>query len=88
MAIVAQLDRLSALPVDELLALRYARYRAMGSFSSAPPAAPVRPERQGIGDRLRTLFDIGRMSLGLPDGTALRPQAADEADDPPLREEV
>jgi acetyl-CoA carboxylase carboxyl transferase alpha subunit len=87
-AIMAELDRLGLIPVDELLERRYARYRAMGSFSSAPPAVPARPERQGIGERLRTLFDIGRMSLGLPEGTALRPQAADEADDPPLLEEV
>jgi len=86
--IVAQLDRLAVVPVDELLAARYARYRAMGAFAAATPSVAPRPERQGLGDRLRTLFDIGRITLGLPDGGPLRPQAADETDDPPLREEV
>ncbi|MFI5255217.1 MAG: acetyl-CoA carboxylase carboxyltransferase subunit alpha [Candidatus Limnocylindrales bacterium] len=87
-AILAQLDRLSAIPVEELLAARYARYRAMGAFSTTPAPVPIRPERQGLGDRLRTLFDIGRITLGLPDAGPLRPQAADEVDEPPLREEV
>ncbi len=87
-AIVAHLDRLAAMPVDALLAARYLRYRAMGAFSTVTPTAPARPERQGLGDRLRTLFDIGRINLGLPDGGPLRPQAADEADEPPLREDV
>jgi hypothetical protein len=47
-----------------------------------------RIERPGFGDRLRTLFDIGRITLGMPDGGPLRPGAADEADEPPLREDV
>ena len=87
-AVVAQLERLAAIPVEELLAARYARYRAMGAFSTVTPAPPPRPERHGLGDRLRTLFDKGRITLGLPDGGPLRPGAADETDDPPLREDI
>ena len=87
-AIVAQLERLARIAVEDLLEARYARYRAMGAFITAPPAIVQRPERQGFSERLRTLFEIGRITLGGPEPTALRPQAADDADEPPLREEI
>ena len=86
--IVAQLDRLSGFEVDELLDARYARYRAMGAFATAKPTVAPRPQRPGITERLRTLFEIGRITLGGPEPAPLRPQAADETDEPPLREEI
>jgi acetyl-CoA carboxylase carboxyl transferase subunit alpha len=65
-AIVDQLDALAALPVDELVDRRYARYRALGAFTevSAPP--PAAPERPGLADRLRDLFDPGRWMPSVP----------------------
>lgn len=87
-AIVAHLDRLAGLELDALLDARYARYRAMGAFATVVPTPSVRPERQGLGERIRTLLEIGRITLGGPEPIHMRPQAADEADEPPLREEV
>ena len=88
-AIGRQLDRLAAVPVEELLEARYARYRAMGAFTVAvEPVAAPRVERIGLADRIRTLFDVGRIALGGPETPPLRPQAADDVDEPPLREEV
>jgi acetyl-CoA carboxylase carboxyl transferase subunit alpha len=88
-AVGQQLDRLAAVPVDALLEARYARYRAMGAFAvAAEPVAVARVERPGLADRIRSLFDVGRINLGGPETPPLRPQAADDVDDPPLREEV
>jgi acetyl-CoA carboxylase carboxyl transferase subunit alpha len=88
-AIARQLDRLAVVPVEELLDARYARYRAMGAFTVAvEPVAAPRVERIGLADRIRTLFDVGRIALGGPETPPLRPQAADDVDEPPLREEV
>ena len=56
-AIVAQLDRLSRIPLDELVEARYRRYRNMGAFSTvSEPAPPAPPERPGLTDRLRGLL--------------------------------
>lgn len=83
------LDRLASEPVEALLAARYARYRAMGAFTiAAEPVAAPRVERIGLADRIRTLIDAGRIALGGPETPPLRPQAGDDVDDPPLREEV
>ncbi len=88
-AIALQLDRLATVPVDELLEARYARYRAMGAFDVAiEPAVAPRVERPGLADRLRSLFEVGRITLGGAETAPLRPQAADDVDEPPLREEV
>jgi acetyl-CoA carboxylase carboxyl transferase subunit alpha len=88
-AIGRQLDRLAAVPVEELLEARYARYRAMGAFTVAvEPVAVPRVERVGLADRIRSLIDAGRVALGGPETPPLRPQAADDVDDPPLLEEV
>jgi acetyl-CoA carboxylase carboxyl transferase alpha subunit len=88
-AIGRQLDRLASEPVEALLEARYARYRAMGAFTvAAEPVAAPRVERIGLADRIRTLIDAGRIALGGPETPPLRPQAADDVDDPPLREEV
>jgi acetyl-CoA carboxylase carboxyl transferase alpha subunit len=60
-AIVAQLDALGRLSLDELVEARYRRYRAMGAFSVvSEPAPPPAPERPGLGDRLRGLLTTGR----------------------------
>ena len=88
-AIGRQLDRLAGMPVDALLEARYARYRAMGAFTVAvEPAAAPRVERVGLTDRIRSLLDAGRIALGGPEVAPLRPQAADDIDEPPLLEEV
>jgi acetyl-CoA carboxylase carboxyl transferase subunit alpha len=81
-AIVEQLDLLGAIPLDELIERRYARYRALGAFTevSAPP--PPTPERPGLADRLRDLFDPGRWMPSVPvPGTSRR-------DEPPARGDV
>jgi acetyl-CoA carboxylase carboxyl transferase subunit alpha len=80
--IVEQLDRLSGLPVDELIESRYLRYRLLGAFTevSAPP--PPAPERPGLADRLRDLFDPGRWMPSVPvPGSGRR-------DEPPARGDV
>jgi acetyl-CoA carboxylase carboxyl transferase subunit alpha len=88
-AIVRQLDRLAGIPVELLVEARYARYRSMGAFTTAAePVAAPRVERVGLTDRLRSLFDVGRITLGGLETPPLRPQAADDPDEPPLREEV
>jgi acetyl-CoA carboxylase carboxyl transferase subunit alpha len=58
--IVEELDRLAAWTPDELVAARYRRYRALGSYTeeTAAPVAP--PPSRGLGDRLRDLLDPGR----------------------------
>ena len=74
--IVGELDRLSRLSVDELVEARYHRFRDLGPYTEvAPEAVPV-PERQGIADRLRNIFDPGRWP------------ASPGRDDPPARDEV
>jgi acetyl-CoA carboxylase carboxyl transferase subunit alpha len=62
--LLGHLDRLAALPVDELLERRYARYRAMGPYEVLPGAAPEVVERPGLGGRLQGLIDAGRRTLG------------------------
>lgn len=87
-AIVARLEGLARRPVEDLVEARYARYRAMGAFATLELPAPVRVERPGFSQRLRGLLEGARSSLVGPPGTALRPQAADEIDEPPLRGEL
>jgi len=80
--IVAELDRLSASPVDELVERRYRRYRSLGPFREvATPVAAPPPARPGIADRLRGILDAGR---------AFAPPApvAPRRDEPPAREDV
>jgi len=88
-AIGRQLERLGEIPVDALLEARYARYRSMGAFTVATePVAAPRAERIGLADRIRSLIDAGRVALAGPETPPLRPQAADDVDEPPLLEEV
>jgi acetyl-CoA carboxylase carboxyl transferase alpha subunit len=59
--LIAKLDELGRLTLDELVEARFQRYRAYGPFTVAErPAAP--PERTGITDRLRGLL-TGRPSI-------------------------
>lgn len=80
--IVEHLDRLSALPVDELVAARTRRYRAFGAFDDlGGPEVPEPSVRPGLGDRLRRALE--------PVGTRLGSLGArDGRDEPPAREEA
>jgi len=62
--LLGHLDRLAALPVDELLERRYARYRAMGPYAEIPGASPEVVERPGLTGRLQGLIEAGRRTLG------------------------
>jgi len=85
--IVAQLDALVPRDLDELLQERYDRFRGMGAFADSGSLVTPRPERQSLADRLRMLLGSGRGILGADQGP-LRPEAADDQDEPPLREDV
>jgi len=80
--IVEQLDRLAALPADELMAARMRRYRDFGAFDDlGAPGAPEPTERPGLADRLRRALE--------PMGTRLGSLGTREGrDEPPAREEV
>jgi acetyl-CoA carboxylase carboxyl transferase subunit alpha len=80
--IVEELDRLAAWSPDELVAARYRRYRALGSYTeeTAPQVAP--PPSRGFGDRLRDLLDPGRWTVPPP------PLGQSRRDEPPAHEEV
>jgi acetyl-CoA carboxylase carboxyl transferase alpha subunit len=59
--IVAQLDALGRIPLDELVEARYRRYRGLGAFTVIDePASPAPPERPGFTDRLRGFLGPGR----------------------------
>ncbi|HEX7472418.1 MAG TPA: acetyl-CoA carboxylase carboxyltransferase subunit alpha [Candidatus Limnocylindrales bacterium] len=59
--IVAQLDALGRIPLDELVEARYRRYRALGAFTVvSEPAPPPPPDRPGFTDRLRGFLGPGR----------------------------
>jgi acetyl-CoA carboxylase carboxyl transferase subunit alpha len=64
--ITDELARLDRIPVPELIAQRYARYRNLGEFTVTTAGPPVAPERPGIADRLRNLVEAGRSTLGGP----------------------
>ncbi|MEO5885494.1 MAG: acetyl-CoA carboxylase carboxyltransferase subunit alpha [Candidatus Limnocylindrales bacterium] len=77
--VLDRLAALAALPVDELLASRYRRYRALGAYTeAAQPDVPERPDRS-LADRLRDLLDPGRRGPGIESWSR---------DDPPARQEV
>ncbi len=86
-AIVAQLDALMPRALDDLLDDRYDRFRRMGAFADSGTSVTPRQERQSLADRLRLLLGSGRGMLGAEPGP-LRPAAADDQDEPPLREDV
>ncbi|HYN70835.1 MAG TPA: hypothetical protein VEX41_11605, partial [Candidatus Eisenbacteria bacterium] len=80
--IVAELDRLSAMPLAELMEARYRRYRALGPYTEVAAPAVVPPPGRGLGDRLRDLLDPARWSVGAPVPGPTR------RDEPPAHEEV
>jgi acetyl-CoA carboxylase carboxyl transferase subunit alpha len=82
-AIVRELDRLAAIPVDVLLEQRYARYRALGPYDeiAAPAPTPPVPPRQGLAERLRGFLEAGGRAMPAPLSVGRR-------QDPPAREDV
>lgn len=83
--IVEQLDRLAALPVDELMAARLRRYRDFGAFDDlGGPEAPEAVERPGLAGRLRRALEPMGKTLG---GLGSR-EGREGRDEPPAREEV
>ena len=80
--IVAELDRLSAIPLAELMEARYRRYRALGPYTEVAAPAVAPPPSRGLSDRLRDLLDPGRWSVGVPVPGPTR------RDEPPAHEEV
>jgi hypothetical protein len=93
-AITGQLERLSAVPVDELLATRYSRYRDLGAYRTVEGVAGVHvPERPSLAGRLRQLLDAGVGRIGAPAEAVSGARSADSqvdeaAYDAPLREDV
>jgi acetyl-CoA carboxylase carboxyl transferase subunit beta len=55
--VAGELDRLTVIPVGELVNERYARYRALGAMATVDVAAPP-PPRPGIPARIRELRGI------------------------------
>ena len=82
-AILEQLDRLTAIPVDLLVEQRYRRYRSLGAYAELASPAPVPPvpPRSGLADRLRGLLEAGQRAMPAPLPVGRR-------DEPPAREDV
>jgi acetyl-CoA carboxylase carboxyl transferase subunit alpha len=82
-AIVRELDRLTAIPVDVLVEQRYRRYRSLGAYTEVitEVAAPTTPPRSGLADRLRGLIEAGQRAMPAPLQVGRR-------DEPPAREDV
>ena len=82
-AIVHELDRLTAIPVDLLVEQRYRRYRSLGAYTEVPTEVvpPAAPPRSGLADRLRGLLEAGSRAIPAPLQVGRR-------DEPPAREDV
>ena len=82
-AIVRELGRLTAIPIDALVEERYRRYRAHGAYAelAGPAPTPIVPPRPGLADRLRGLLEAGQRAMPAPPQVGRR-------DEPPAREDV
>jgi len=93
-AIGAEIERLAAFPLDELLEARYRRYRELGAYRTVEGVPGVHvPERPSLAGRLRQLIDagVGRIGQTVDPGAATRSgpgSAIEPAYDAPLREDV
>jgi len=75
-AITEQLSLLVGRDPDELVDARYARYRAMGAFTTAEAPRKERHERRRVIDRLRDLLSSGRTVVVPVDPEPDRPAIA------------
>lgn len=82
-AIVRELDRLAAIPVESLVDQRYRRYRSLGAYAevATPAATPTPPSRPGLADRLRGLLEAGSRAIPAPLSVGRKTE-------PPAREDV
>jgi len=82
-AIIRELDRLTAIPLDQLVEQRYRRYRSLGAYTEVVTEvpAPAAPPRSGLADRLRGLLEAGSRAIPAPLQVGRR-------DEPPAREDV
>ena len=93
-AIGAEIERLDALALDELLAGRYRRYRELGAYRTVAGVPGVHvPERPSLAGRLRQLIDagVGRIGATVDPGAGTRStsgSAGEAGYDAPLREDV
>ena len=80
-AVLDELDRLDGRDPAELLEARYARFREMGAYATTEEVTPARPGRHGLPERIRTLFEMGRIRRGAAE-QPLRPLPGDDQDAP------
>ncbi len=82
-AIVRELDRLSAIPVETLVDQRYRRYRSLGAYTevATPSSTPIPPAKPGFAGRLRGLLEAGSRVIPAPLSVGRR-------NEPPAREDV
>jgi acetyl-CoA carboxylase carboxyl transferase subunit alpha len=82
-AVVRELDRLAAIPLDLLVEQRYRRYRSLGAYTelAGPAPTPAMSPRGGLADRLRGLIEAGQRAMPAPLQVGRR-------DEPPAREDV
>jgi acetyl-CoA carboxylase carboxyl transferase alpha subunit len=79
--VLAQLDILTVIPLDDLVEARYRRFRGLGAYREVETAPPPPPERPGLADRVRNLLDPGRWS-------GIQSMPAGRRDELPARDEV
>jgi acetyl-CoA carboxylase carboxyl transferase subunit alpha len=87
-AIAPELESLVGRDLTELVDARYARYRAMGAFTTTELPRRERRERRRVVDRLRALLDSGRPVLAVGSGAPLTPGIGDEVEDEPSSRSV
>ena len=78
--ILAELDRLAPIPLDDLVDARYRRYRSLGAYTEHAAPAILPPPSRGLGDRLRDLLDPGRWLLGTPPPSSARRDEPNESE--------